>query len=148
MRGLLHLLLLLIGVANGVVHAASNDAFAAAEALLRHDAVTDHTYLRGNSKHPCFVSVAGADLPAEALARLRDTGLKFLPGSAWMPEEGKRVGHDMHVTISEPELLSDGTFRVNYSFYCGTLCRSTSTAILRRDASGWHVASTQLKTIS
>ena len=148
MRNLIRLLLSLACVASGSARATSDQALAAAEALLRYDAVTDHTYLHDNGTHRCFISVAGTDLPAEALARLRDTGLTLLPGTAWKLEAGKRVGHDMHVTIGEPEPLSDGTFLINYSFYCGTLCHSTNVAILRRDASGWHVVNTRLKTLS
>lgn len=149
MRGRIRLLFLLAGTASGVAHAASDQAFAAAEALLRHDASSDHTYLHANcAHHPCFVSVAGVDLPSPALARLRDTGMIFLPGSEWKQEPGKHVGHDMHVSIGEPQPQPDGSFLINYSFYCGTLCHSTNTAVLKRDASGWHVMTTRLETIS
>ena len=149
MRGLFQILLLLLCAASGYVHA-TDDAIAAAEALLRHDAATDHTYLHDNGAHfRYFVAAGGVDLPAEALSRLRDTGLMFLPGSSWkQPEQGTHVGRDMQVTIGEPKLLPDGTFEINYNFYCGPLCASTNSAILRHDASGWHVVATRLKAIS
>jgi len=148
MRRKIRLLLLLVGAASGAAHA-SDDAVAAAEVLLRHDAATDHTYLHDNgARFRYFITSGGADLPAASLARLRDTGLIFLPGSLWTAEKGKHVGHDMHVSIGEPEPLPDGSFRITYGFYCGTLCHSGNTAILRHDTSGWRVVSSRLNSIS
>jgi hypothetical protein len=150
MRGLLQLLLLSIGAESAVVHAASNQALAAAEALLLHDAATNHTYLHDNgNRFRYFISVAGSDLPPATMAHLQPTGLTFLPGSSWKkPANGEHVTHDMRLNIGEPRPLPDGSFQIDYSFYCGARCASGNNAILRHDDSGWHVMATRLKTIS
>jgi hypothetical protein len=128
----------------------ADDAFAMAEALIRHDLTIQHTYLSENAKDfRFFASVQGIDFPDVLIGRLRDTGLAFLPGSTWKaPGSGTTVGNDMRMTIGEPTRRSVGTFEVIYSFYCGTRCASGNTAIMRRDASGWHVVESRLDRIS
>lgn len=122
-------------------------------AIIRQQ-LTPGGYLASNRK-PLYVALhspAGdsmIDLSPLSIQQLSDTGLELLPGSRWTsPPSGTRVGPEMSMGIGTPLLRSDGDYDVTFGFYCGGLCGSGHSAVLRRDASGWHVISSVMNMIS
>jgi hypothetical protein len=113
-----------------------------AEALIRHDLLSDKTYIGGNKSHRFFVSVDDEDPSGDAIQRLSDTGVKFFPGSKW------QQGEDMRLGIDAPELAVDGTYVVRYSCFCGMMCRSVNSAVMSRDGAKWHVLKSEIVEIS
>jgi hypothetical protein len=117
----------------------TSDDFAAAQALLRWY-LPGHKPSRRASKS-LFVCVAGAELPQQVVRALQDdTGRQFRPcGEYETTEPEGTIGGNLSIVIGKPEQRSDGDFDVTWNYYCGGLCGGSSMAILRRDASGWHV---------
>jgi hypothetical protein len=123
-----------------------DDTVAAAQALLRWQ-VSEHKIAASATHY--YVSVDQHDLPPEIAAALKDTGIDFLPGSAYkaaapMPH----VSHDWIISIGKAKRQPNGDYQIDWGYYCGTLCASGNTAILHRDASGWHVAESQMHWVS
>jgi hypothetical protein len=50
--------------------------------------------------------------------------------------------------VGLPTHRQDGDYEVKYGFYCGSLCASWHTAVLHRDAKGWHVLCSRMDAIS
>ena len=113
-----------------------------AAALIRHELSSSDSYMGANKEFPFFVSVEGDDLPSDFIARLSDTGMAFFAGSTWAEGKG------MKMQIGAPKQRSDGNYDVSHSYYCGVLCASSNTAIMRHDQSGWHVLSSDMHWIS
>jgi hypothetical protein len=111
-------------------------------------------YLASNRK-PLYVSLKSPaadtmiDLSPASIQALRDTGLELMPGSAWTPPpSGTHVGPTMNLGIGTPLRRPDGNYDLTFGFHCGGLCASSHTAVLRHDASGWHVISSVMAWIS
>ena len=124
-------------------------------ALIRYQAATQGAYLNANMGHWLYVSMQSPtqdkpiDLSAQAIRSLKDVEIAIFPGSAWTPpKDGVRVGRDMAMGVRLPTRRSDGNYDVQYGFICGSLCGSGHTAVLRHDATGWHVVSSFMDFIS
>ena len=111
-------------------------------------------YLASN-RMPLYVSLRSPkgdgmiDLSPESIRALGDTGLQLMPGSAWQPpSSGARVGTTMNMGLGTPTRRPDGDYDVTFGFWCGGLCASDHTAVLRHNASGWHVLSSVMNSIS
>ena len=122
-------------------------------AVIRHQ-LRPGGYLASN-RMPLYVSLKSPkddrmiDLSPESIRSLGDTGLPFLPGSAWKaPQSGTRVGTTMTMGVGTPTRRPDGNYDITFGFWCGGLCASSHTAVLRYDTSGWHVISSMMNSIS
>lgn len=111
-------------------------------------------YLASNRK-PLYVALHSptgdsmVDLSAASIQQLSDTGLELMPGSTWTaPPSGTRVGPKISMGVGTPLRRADGDYDVTFGFYCGGLCGSGHTAVLRHDASGWRVVSAVMNMIS
>lgn len=123
-------------------------------ALIRYQAHAKDGYLRANSM-PLYVSLGWPDgsrrldLSKDAIRQLADLRLKIFPASAQtasqeiVPEASRMV-----MSVGLPMHRQDGDYEVKYGFYCGRLCASWHTAVLHRDAKGWHVLSSRMESIS
>lgn len=123
-------------------------------ALIRYQARAKDGYLRAN-RMPLYVSLGWPDgsrqldLSREAIGQLADLGLKIFPASAQpasheiIPEASR-----MRMGVGLPMHRKDGDYEVKYGFSCGSLCASSHTAVLHRDAKGWHVVSSRMDSIS
>jgi hypothetical protein len=123
-------------------------------ALIRYQAQAKDGYLHAN-RMPLYVSLGWPDgsrqldLSRDAIGQLADLGLKIFPASAWpasheiIPEAPR-----MMMGVGLPMHRKDGDYEVKYGFSCGSLCASSHTAVLRRDAKGWHVVSSRMDAIS
>jgi hypothetical protein len=54
----------------------------------------------------------------------------------------------MNLSVGIPTRRPDGDYEVTFGFLCGSVCASQHTAILRYDASGWRVLSSEMNWIS
>ena len=123
-------------------------------ALLRYELSSKNSYTKANSSVRYYVSLqppgggASIDLPAEVIAELKGMGIIFLPGSAWTPPGNVISSPNMRMSIAAPLRRPDGKYDVEYSFYCGGLCGSTHIAVMEHDASGWHVITSTMTSIS
>jgi hypothetical protein len=122
-------------------------------AVIRHQ-MASGGYLASN-RMPLYVSLKSPkddtmiDLSPESIQSLGDTGLQLMPGSAWKaPPNGTHVGATMNMGVGTPTRRPDGDYDITFGFYCGSLCASGHKAVLRRDASGWHVISSVMESIS
>lgn len=122
-------------------------------AVIRHQ-LGPGGYL-ASDRMPLYVSLKSPkdegmiDLSPESIRSLGDTGLQLLPGSAWkMPQSGTRVGTTMNMGVGTPTRRPDGDYDITFGFWCGGLCASSHTAVLRHDASGWKVISSVMNSIS
>ena len=122
-------------------------------AVIRHQ-LGPGSYLASN-RMPLYVSLKSPkddgmiNLSAESIRSLDDTGLQLLPGSAWKaPQSGTRVGTTMNMGVGTPTRRPDGDYDITFGFWCGGLCASSHTAVLRHDASGWRVISSVMNSIS
>lgn len=122
-------------------------------AIIRHQLVSGG-YLASNRK-PLYVALhspAGdsmVDLSPISIQQLSETGLVLLPGSTWTaPPSGTRVGPKMSMGVGTPLRRPDGDYDVTFGFYCGGLCGSGHSAVLRHDAAGWRVVSAVMNMIS
>jgi hypothetical protein len=123
-------------------------------ALIRYQAQAKDGYLRANPM-PLYVSLGWPDgsrhldLSESAIHQLADLRLKIFPASAQtasqeiVPEASRMV-----MSVGLPTHRQDGDYEVKYGFYCGSLCASWHTAVLHRDAKGWHVLSSRMDAIS
>jgi len=122
-------------------------------ALVRYQATAKDGYVHAN-RMPLYVSMSWPagdrqlDLSAEAIRRLADTGLKLFPGSAWPAGNAPPPLTMMRMSVGLPMRRQDGDYDVQYGFYCGDLCASWHTAVLRHDAGGWHVLTSRMDGIS
>ena len=140
----------------GLAEAALNpppDLQGAMIAVIRHQMYSGG-YLASN-RMPVYVALKSPkddtmiDLSPESIRLLGDTGLQLMPGSVWKaPPSGTRVGRTMSLSVSTPLLRPDGDYDITFGFYCGGLCASAHTAVVRHDASGWHVISSVMNWIS
>lgn len=121
-------------------------------ALVRYQATAKDGYVRAN-RMPLYVSMSWPDsglqrdLSADAIRQLVDTGLRLFPGSAW-PSGKAPMQQRMRMNVGLPMRRPDGDYDVQYGFWCGDLCASWHTAVLRHDARGWHVLSSNMEAIS
>lgn len=123
-------------------------------ALIRYQAQAKDGYLRANSM-PLYVSLGWPDgsrhldLSEDAIRQLADLRLKVFPASA-QPASHETVpgASRMLMSVGLPMHRPDGDYEVKYGFYCGSLCASWHTAVLHRDAKGWHVLSSRMDGIS
>lgn len=122
-------------------------------ALIRHQ-LESGGYLASN-RMPLYVALKSPkdetmiDLSPESIRSLSDTGLDLMPGSAWKPPQSAgHVGTTMHMGVGTPTRRPDGDYDITFGFWCGTLCASSHTAVLRYDQSGWHVLSSVMTGIS
>lgn len=130
------------------------DLQGAMAALIRYQATAKDGYLRANHM-PVYVSLSWPDdrrpldLSKEAIAQLADLGLTLFPGSA-APASAKNAASIgfMRMSVNLPLRRKDGDYDVDYGYYCGMLCASWHTAVLHRDAKGWHVVSSHMNAIS
>lgn len=119
------------------------EILAATAALIRHEFASAAQPSWLSSSEDYYVSVAGQDLPRDLAASLSRRGYRFHPAS----EQADHEGTSMNVGkfLRRP----DGTMQVDYSYYCGPLCASGNTAILKKNAAGeWEVVSTQQHWVS
>lgn len=126
--------------------ASEADTSGAAEALIRWH-VSTQKIRAGEARF--YVSVDGHDLPREAIAALKDTGIDFRPTNSFKPENPtQHVGADWRITIGPLVRRDDGDYEVQWGYYCGSLCAARSTAIVRHESSGWRVVSSAWQWIS
>ena len=119
----------------------TEDALEAAVALIRHE-LEHESYLSANPMD-YFVKIGEEDLPAEIAASLAMDKIRFFPASAQGEDRG------MSMTIGGFSRKSDGAVEVDYSFYCGPLCASSHTAVMKKNFLGkWKVISTEMHWIS
>lgn len=124
-------------------------------ALIRYQATTQGGYLHANDRNKLYVAMRPPnqgkpiDLSPEAIRSLRDLGRTILPGSRWSsPANPGHIGSEMSMGVGLPRRRADGDYEVDYGFWCGTLCASSHTAVLRHDARGWRVVSSHMTSIS
>lgn len=122
-------------------------------AVIRHQ-LDAGGYLAGN-RMPLYVSLhlpggdRPVDLSAESIRSLGDTGLQLRAGSDWKaPESGAQVHTAMRMGVGTPTRRADGDYDITFGFWCGPLCASSHAAVLRYGSSGWHVISSEMKSIS
>ena len=122
------------------------------KAVLRQQADVD-AHL-ATSRMPLYVSIrdhAGKgmiDLSPESILALEHTGFLLLPGSAWQPpSDDTRVGTAMQLSLDTPAKRPDGDYDVAFGYWCGKACSSQYDAVLRHDASGWHVLSSAMRSV-
>lgn len=87
------------------------------------------------------------DLSPDVVASLKRDSIVTYPGSAWK-QDGANGPLDTRLTVGLPIRRSDGNYDVPYSFYCGPLCASWFTAVVRRDDAGWHIISSVMNAVS
>jgi hypothetical protein len=123
-------------------------------ALIRYQLAAKDGYLHAN-RMPLYVGLSWPegtshlDLSSDAMHSLADAGLALFPGSAWKTPKGQAVeGSTMVMNVGLPMRRPDGDYDVQYNFYCGSLCASWHMAVMRYDAHGWHVVSSQMQAIS
>jgi hypothetical protein len=116
-------------------HPPSGSEYAMAEVLLRHELAAPSSRLgpRG-ARCPCYVRVGTQDFPRDRAADLADTGVTFLPESAWSAGKGLRV----HIGL--PRTRWNGNFDVAVGYDCDAqACAQTAGSIVRYDGSRWRV---------
>jgi hypothetical protein len=80
------------------------------------------------------VLVGTQDFPRQHAAALADTGVTFLPASAWSADRGLRV----HIGL--PRTRWNGNFDVAVGYDCDAeRCAQTVSSIVRYDGSRWRV---------
>lgn len=119
------------------------------KAVLRHE-LTSGGYLASN-RMPVYVSIgspkgdSAIDLSPESIRDLGEIGVQLMPGSAWQqPPDGTRVGKTMSMGLGIPTRRADGDYDLQFGFHCGSVCGSQYEAVLRHDASGWRVLSSEM----
>ena len=119
------------------------------KAVLRHQ-LASGGYLASN-RMPVYVSIgspkgdSAIDLSPESIRDLGEIGVQLMPGSAWQPPpEGTRVGTTMSMGLGIPTRRADGDYDLEFGFLCGGACGSQHEAVLRHDASGWRVLSSEM----
>jgi len=129
------------------------DAIEAASALIRYDLLHADSYLAANPGY-FYVDVDEHDLPRGIAESLSTESHHFYPASDLDPryfDTEADVDDQSKSTMSIGEFIrrGDGTMEVSYSFYCGPLCASGNTAVLKRDEAGeWVVVSSKMHWIS
>lgn len=124
-----------------------------AEVLLKYQLQSDRSHGADPSRNHLFVSIPSpdakgvVDLSPDIVARFKRDGIDISPGNAWTPSKGN-VSPNRRFNIGLPVRRLDGNYDVPYSYYCGPLCAGWYTAVMRRDAAGWHVVSAVLTAIS
>jgi hypothetical protein len=122
-------------------------------ALVRYQMTAKDGYLREN-RMPLYVSMGWPDggrqldLSTDAIRSLADTGLQLFPGSAWPTGKAPPDLTMMRMGVGLPMHRPDGDYDVEYGFWCGSLCASSHTAVLRHDARGWRVLKSHMDAIS
>lgn len=122
-------------------------------AVIRHQ-LDSGGYLASN-RMPLYVSLhlpgddRPIDLSEESIRSLGDTGLQLLAGSDWkVPESGAQAHTAMEMGVGTPTRRADGDYDITFGFWCGPRCASSHTAVLRHGTQGWHVISSEMKSIS
>jgi hypothetical protein len=122
-------------------------------ALVRYQATAKDGYVHAN-RMPLYVSMSWPDgkrqldLSPGAIQSLADTGLRLLPGSVWPSGKAPPTLTMMRMSVGLPMRRQDGDYNVQYGFWCGGLCASWHSAVLRHDAGGWHVLTSNMDAIS
>lgn len=116
-------------------HPPPGSQYAMAEVLLRHELASPASHLGAHgSRCPCYVRVGAEDLPADYAAALANTGVTFLPESAWSAGKGLRV----HIGL--PRTRWNGNFDVAVGYECDVhRCEQSAGRLLRYDGSRWRV---------
>lgn len=116
-------------------HPPPGSQYVMAEVLLRHELAAPASHLGAHgSRCPCYVRVGDQDMPAEHAAALANTGVTFLPESAWSSGKGLRV----HIGL--PRTRWNGNFDVAVGYGCDAQrCEQSATTLLRYDGSRWRV---------
>lgn len=121
-------------------------------ALVRYQATAKDGYVHAN-RMPLYVSMSWPDgkrqldLSPGAIQHLADTGLQLFPASAWPSGKAPTLTM-MRMSVGLPMRRPDGDYDVQYGFWCGDLCASWHSAVLRHDAGGWHVLTSNMDAIS
>ena len=130
------LALLLLVFAASARSAEPNEAFDAAEALIRYAATSSPLV---DEKPDICLTVEGEKNLQPLLARLQDVNLHIVPCG------GKAIV--THLSISRPRQEPDGNFRVSYGYFID--CKNCSAqgkvmlATMSHDRAGWHVLNVQ-----
>ncbi|QNK01459.1 hypothetical protein [Dyella telluris] len=128
-----------------------------AEALIRYQFDPQRTGAGASTRASYFVllqspdSSRGTDLAPEVVARLKRDGIETLPGSSWKPPEDPQhpvSPLQMQYSIGLPVRRADGNYDVSFGYYCGSLCAGSYKAVMKHDATGWHVVSTVMEAVS
>jgi hypothetical protein len=90
-----------------------------------------------------YLSVMGSDPPKPYLNSLTTGSAEFLPASTFTR------GHGMLISFSRFKLIGDHKVRVQWSTYCGGLCASGNTAVVKQQENGqWTLVRNNLNWIS
>jgi hypothetical protein len=112
-------------------------------ALVGHDLSDPQSYLAANAPDfVFFLDIEGRDPPGQFLSTLTSPKAEFRAGSEFKEGAGMRFS----VSTFEPRRFC--AVDVGYGFYCGMLCASSNTALLRYSLGRWIVISTQMNWIS
>lgn len=116
-------------------HPPPGSQYAMAEVLLRHELAAPGSHLgTQGSRCPCYIRVGAQALPADHAAALADTGVTFLPESAWSAGKGLRV----HIGL--PRTRWNGNFDVAVGYDCDAdRCEQSASTLMRYDGSRWRV---------
>jgi hypothetical protein len=98
-----------------------------------------------NHREQYFVSVFGADADATTLAKLQQLGVEALPGSRYVPSRKTPEFQDAQglylsnteVYVSQLRRLANGSYRVEFGYYCGELCAGHFAFRLRKQDGVW-----------
>lgn len=94
------------------------------------------------NKMTIYLRVAGSDPSEGLLHKLRDLGLVVRPGSDW------QTGQGMKYSIGDITPINENAVSVTIEIYCGPLCGSSTTVILRRADDAWNVSSSEMNWVS
>jgi hypothetical protein len=101
------------------------------------------------AEHRYFVNVFGSDIDAALVAKLHESGVDVLPGSAWrQPKQIERHGPLIKIDVRDIKKVDDDTYTVGIGYYCGSLCASASTYTMHRDGTSWRVIDRQMRWIA
>jgi hypothetical protein len=98
-----------------------------------------------NHREQYFVSVFGADADTITLGKLQQLGIEALPGSRYVSSDTRhrlqdsqgRYLQNSEVYVSAIKRLSSGVYRVEFGYYCGSLCAGHLAFRLRKEGDVW-----------
>jgi hypothetical protein len=125
----------------------------AATTIIQHELASSDSYLTLNAVRSTFglvslfISVDNRDLPDSYLQQLSSDRLRFLPKSARNCPKNVRMDLSCwRIDISAPVLRSDGDYDLRHIYYCGGLCGSEHSAVMRLKLDKWQIIHTNLDT--
>ena len=101
-----------------------------------------------------YLRVVGSDPSEGLLHKLRDLGLVVRPSSDWQnglvvrPGSDWQSGQGMRYSIGDITPINENAVSVTIETYCGPLCASSTTVILRRADDAWNVSSSEMNWVS